>query len=143
MNYQISNSNQVDFLEISVENMKEWKEHLITMFLLTLNLEKGKCILNGERIKENNILYSKGFVDRDYLDNLISNDFIKNQKVSLDFLDKDNKFFAFEIKKGDYFITSKINGEKTLEFLKREDFFKKYIIEDNKCYVRKEMIECQ
>jgi|GEM_PF-3507166 hypothetical protein len=143
MNYQISNSNQVDFLEISVENMKEWKEHLITMFLLTLNLEKGKCILNGERIKENNILYSKGFVDRDYLDNLISNNFIKNQKVSLDFLDKDNKFFAFEIKKGDYFITSKINGKKTLEFLKREDFFKKYIIEDNKCYVRKEMIECQ
>lgn len=142
MNYQINNSNQIDFLEISVENMKEWKEYLITMFLLTLSLEKGKCILNGERIKENNILYSKGFVDRDYLDNLISNNFIKNQKVSLDFLDKDNKFFAFEIKVGDYFITSKINGEKTLEFLKREDFFKKYIIEDNKCYVRKEMIEC-
>ena len=77
------------------------------------------------------------------MDNLISNNFIKNQKVSLDFLDKDNKFFAFEIKVGDYFITSKINGEKTLEFLKREDFFKKHIIEDNKCYLRKEMIECQ
>lgn len=143
MNYQISNSNQVDFLKISVENMKEWKEHLITMFLMIFNLEKGKCILNGERIKENNILYSKGFVDRNYLDDLISNNFIKNKKVSLDFLDKDKKFFTFELKVGDYFIISKINGEKTLEFLKKEDFFKRHIIENDKCYVRKEMIECQ
>ena len=143
MNYRVSNSNQVDFLEISVENMKEWKEHLITMFLMIFNLEKGKCILNGERIKEKNILYSKGFVDRNYLDNLISNNFIKNKKVSLDFLDKGKKFFAFELKVGDYFIISKINGEKTLEFLKREDFFKRYIIKNDKCYVRKEMIECQ
>lgn len=143
MNYQISNSNQVDFLEISVENMKEWKEHLIIMFLMIFNLEKGKCILNGKRIKEDNILYSKGFADRNYLDDLISNNFIKNQKVSLDFFDKDKKFFAFELKVGDYFIKSKINGEKTLEFLKKEDFFKRYIIKNDKCYVRKEMIECQ
>ena len=72
MNYQ----NKTSFLEVTVENMSKWKNDLVTMLMITLTLEKGKCVLSGEKIGYDNRLYSQGMVDREFLEKKITN-FIK------------------------------------------------------------------
>lgn len=134
MNYQ----NKTSFLEVTVENMSKWKNDLVTMLMITLTLEKGKCILSGEKIGYDNRLYSQGMVNREFLEKKITNLFKKDKKISLNFLDKERNEFDFEVKVGDYFTTT-FGKEKTVQFWQREDFFREYIISNNKCYLRKEI----
>jgi hypothetical protein len=134
LNYQ----NKTSFLEVTVENMSKWKNDLVTMLMITLTLEKGKCILSGEKIGYDNRLYSQGMVDREFLEKKITNLFKKDKKISLNFLDKEQNEFDFEIKVGDYY-TKTLGKEKSVQFWQREDFFREHIISNNKCYLRKEI----
>lgn len=132
MNYQ----NKTSFLEVTVENMSKWKNDLVTMLMITLTLEKGKCVLSGEKIGYDNRLYSQGMVDREFLEKKITNLFKKDKKISLNFLDKEQNDFVIEVKVGDYY-TKTLGKEKSVQFWQREDFFREHIISNNELLTTK------
>ena len=113
-------------------------DFFLRMLMITLTLEKGKCILSGEKIGYDNRLYSQGMVDREFLEKKITNLFKKDKKISLNFLDKEQNDFIIEVKVGDYY-TKTLGKEKSVQFWQREDFFREHIISNNKCYLRKEI----